>query len=93
MKYDISQYENLNDDFGFTTTDKIVEQVEVVVEDETAKTEVGTLKAKISTLEKLIMPLLLNLRKNPENAYIHWPNRAPLIDSQITKILDITRNV
>jgi len=35
--------------------------------------------------------LLLNLKKNPENAYIHWPNRAPLIDEQIKKILDITR--
>lgn len=93
MKYDLSEYETLGDDFGFTTTDKIIEVVEKPVIDTTAEQEVLALKKKIQTLEKLIMPLLLNLKKNPENAYIHWPGRAPLIDQQITKILDITRNV
>ena len=33
----------------------------------------------------------LNLKKNPEKAYIHWPNRTPVIDKQIEKITKVTR--
>jgi len=47
---------------------------------------------KLTQIEKLIMPLLVNLMKNPEKDYIHWPNRTPLIQSQIDKILAITRS-
>jgi hypothetical protein len=31
------------------------------------------------------------LMKNPEKEYIHWPNRVPLIEKQIERILAITR--
>lgn len=48
-------------------------------------------KEKLKVLEGLIMPLLVNLMKNPDKDYIHWPNRAPLIQKQIDKILSITR--
>lgn len=48
-------------------------------------------KEKLVTLEKMILPLLVNLMKNPDKDYIHWPNRAPLIQKQIDKILAITR--
>jgi hypothetical protein len=37
------------------------------------------------------VPLLYNLMKNPEKDYIKWPNRKPIIESQIQKILEITR--
>ena len=36
-------------------------------------------KAKLVSVEKLIMPLLVNLLKNPEKDTIKWPNRAPII--------------
>jgi hypothetical protein len=42
-------------------------------------------------VEKLIMPLLYNLLKNKEKDYIYWPNREPIIRTQIEKILEITR--
>lgn len=48
-------------------------------------------KAKLKEVEGMILPLLLNLKKNPEKAYIHWPNRAPVIDKQIEKITKVTR--
>lgn len=48
-------------------------------------------KAKLKEVEGLILPLLLNLKKNPEKAFINWPNRAPIIDKQIEKITKITR--
>ena len=47
-------------------------------------------KEKFSKLEKLIIPLLIKLAKSPE-AYIHWPNRAQVIESQVKKIIAITR--
>lgn len=48
-------------------------------------------KAKLKEVEGMILPLLLNLKKNPEKAYIHWPNRTPVIDKQIEKITSVTR--
>ena len=47
-------------------------------------------KDKFSQLEKLIFPLLIKLAKSPE-AYIHWPNRAEVIEAQLKKIVEITR--
>lgn len=47
---------------------------------------------KLTQVEKMIMPLLVNLMKNPDKDYIHWPDRGPLIQQQIDKILSITRS-
>ena len=47
-------------------------------------------KEKFVQLEKLIIPLLVKLAKSPE-AYIHWPNRAQVIEAQLKKIVAITR--
>ena len=47
-------------------------------------------KEDFKKLEKLIIPLLIKLAKSPE-AYIHWPNRAEVIESQLKKIIAITR--
>jgi len=48
-------------------------------------------KARLKEVEGMILPLLLNLKKNPDKAYIHWPNRTAVIDKQIEKITAITR--
>lgn len=48
-------------------------------------------KEKLIALENLILPLLQNLKKNPNKPYIKWENRVPVIDAQIEKILSITR--
>ena len=48
------------------------------------------MKDKFAKLEKLIIPLLIKLAKSPE-AYIHWPNRAQVIEAQVKKIIAITR--
>lgn len=49
-------------------------------------------KAKLTAVEKLILPLLVNLMKNPEKDTIKWPGRAPIIEKQIEKIIAITRS-
>ena len=52
------------------------------------------LKARLLELEKAIIPLLLNLQKNKEKDYIHWPGAArhAQCELQIAKILNLTRN-
>lgn len=47
--------------------------------------------ANLKELELLIMPLLVNLMKNPEKEYIYWPNRKDKIQEQIDKVLKLTR--
>lgn len=47
--------------------------------------------ANLKSLEQLIMPLLVNLMKNPEKEYIYWPNRTAKIQEQIDKVLSLTR--
>ena len=46
---------------------------------------------RMREVEKLIMPLLLHLKKNPSKEYIYWPNRTAKIDEQIKRILAFTR--
>lgn len=48
-------------------------------------------KEKLTEVEKLIMPLLVKLLKTADKEYIKWENRGPAIQSQIDKLLAITR--
>jgi len=48
-------------------------------------------KKQMTALEKLILPLLNNLMKNPEAETIKWPNRSTAIKGQIAKITAITK--
>ena len=49
------------------------------------------LRADIHTLESINIPLLNNLLKTAEKEYIYWPNRKPIIEQQIQRVLEITR--
>lgn len=64
----------------------------VIDEVEERKAQLTTAyKTKMNSIEQLVMPLLYNLKKNPEKEYIYWPNRENKIQDQITKILAMTR--
>ena len=61
---------------------------------EKRKAELETIyKDQMKKVERLILPLLHNLMKNPENEYIKWPNRTNIVQKQINKIVSITRGV
>ena len=49
-------------------------------------------KGKMAEVERLILPLLTNLMKNPQKEYIHWPNRTEKLQTQIDRITTITRS-
>jgi len=48
-------------------------------------------RSKLTEVEKLMMPLLVNLLKTADKDYIHWPNRQDKIQAQIDKLLSLTR--
>lgn len=84
------EYMDLSNDFGFTAVDED-EVTEPIITDVKSTTE-ETLKNKLLEVEKLIMPLLVNLLKDADTKeYIKWPNRKVVIEKQIEKILSITR--
>jgi len=79
-------------DINNNLADLLVRQETVETELDAKKEEFTNFKAnKLKALERLIIPLLKNLKSNPDKAYIHWPNRAGVLDAQIAKILSMTR--
>lgn len=50
-------------------------------------------KARMLEIEKAIVPLLLNIKKNGDKDYIYWPGkqRTAQCDLQINKVLGLTR--
>ena len=53
------------------------------------------LKVKMEEIEKVTLPLLLNLKKEKQKDYLYWPGgeREAKCDLQIQKLLNITRSV
>jgi hypothetical protein len=53
------------------------------------------LKVKMGEIEKVTLPLLLNLKKDKQKDYLYWPGgeREAKCDLQIQKLLNITRSV
>ena len=69
-------------DFGFTAVDE--QELEAVQQaTATAKAVESTATTTQERLDKLynaIVPLLNNLKKNPEKDYILWPNRLAKVE-------------
>ena len=51
----------------------------------------SAVKSKLTEIERLIMPLLVNLMKDNDKEYIYWPNRKEKIQDHVDKILQLTR--
>lgn len=62
-----------------------------VHDEDEVKFAVGEVNEKVMEMEKLIMPILVNLLKTAEKEYIHWPNREAQVQSMIDKVLAISR--
>jgi hypothetical protein len=92
----------MTNDFGFTAVDDdevadpIVQSYKSA-QDKTAAEQLAaanaTAKGKLGEVERLVMPLLVNLLKDAETKhYIKWPNRKAPIEAFIQKLLTITRS-
>ena len=49
-------------------------------------------KDRLYEVEKLVMPLLVNLLKTSDKEYIYWPDRKDQVEGQIDKLLSYTRD-
>lgn len=89
IKYDLSKVlaEYGDNDFGFTAVDEEEYNAIIAEKDET----VEEYKARLHEVEKIIMPFLTNLLKTADQPVIKWPNRKPILEAQIQKILNLTR--
>ena len=69
-------------DFGFTAVDENeLEAVQQLAQTATSSSEeVQKLQAKVKKLHDAVIPLLNNLKANPEKDYIYWPNRLERVE-------------
>ena len=85
--------ELLDFDFGFTAVDENeLEAVQKVTsEASSASATAQELEDKLNKLYNSILPLLSNLKKNPEKEYILWPNRTEKIEQFEDLITEIIK--
>lgn len=88
-------------DFGFTAVDE--HELEAVQKEQQKLAEVGSEAAraaasaneyqdKLDKLYNAIIPLLNNLKANPEKEYILWPNRLSKVEAFETHLTDIYKS-
>ncbi len=81
-------------DFGFTAVDETelqaVQDAQKTVGD--VSVEAKTTQEKLDKLYNAIVPLLNNLKKNPEKEYILWPNRIDKVEQFEEHLLKIYRS-
>ena len=77
MSIDIEKF-----DFGFTAVDE--SELEAVQKTttklQTTSSKVEETEEKLNKLYNAILPLLSNLKMNPEKEYILWPNRVEKVE-------------
>jgi len=69
-------------DFGFSAVDEseLESFQKATAEAEEASATASTYEEKLNNLYNAIIPLLSNLKKNPEKDYIYWPNRLERVE-------------
>jgi len=78
-------------DFGFTAVDEseleAVQALGATAKD--VEEKASTTQDKLDRLYNAIIPLLNNLKKNPEKEYILWPNRLEKVEEFETHLQTI----
>lgn len=89
MSIDINQF-----DFGFTAVDEneleAVQKTTTKLESTSSKAD--ELEDKLNKLYNAILPLLTNLKKNPEKEYILWPQRIEKVEQFESHLLKIYKS-
>jgi hypothetical protein len=92
----LSQEFETDDDFGFSAVSEaeynsiVDKSVKDAVQTASEKTAEDYL-TRLAAVEKIIIPFLSKLHSTGDKEYIYWPNRKPLIEKQIERILKLTR--
>lgn len=83
----LKEYQTIDDDFGFSAVSE--EEYNSII-NKTAETA-DDYKTRLNEVEKMIIPFLQKLHSTGDKEYIYWPNRKPMIEKQIERILKLTR--
>ena len=84
----LKQYETIiDDDFGFSAVSE--DEYNAVINESTSTAD--EYKKRLAEVEKLIVPFLQKLYATSDKEYIYWPNRKPIIENQLNRILKLTR--
>jgi hypothetical protein len=75
------------DDFGFSLLSDEEHNADLNKKDQ----NVQEYKNRLADVEKIILPFLTKLLKTADQEIIKWPNRGPVLEDQIQKILKLTR--
>ena len=76
-------------DFGFTAVTE--EELESTQTAKAAEANAAGTSERLDKLYNAVIPLLTNLKKNPEKEYILWPNRLSKVEEFETLITKIYR--
>lgn len=81
-------------DFGFTAVDEneLKAVQDAARQAESIATTANVTQDKLDRLYNAIIPLLNNLKKNPEKEYILWPNRIEKVEQFEEHLLKIYRS-
>lgn len=71
-------------DFGFTAVDE--DELDVV---QKSASQAESVEDRLNSLYNAIVPLLNNLKKNPEKEYILWPDRLKKVEEFETHLQKI----
>jgi len=81
-------------DFGFTAVDET--ELEAVQKATAEATQVATTanstQEKLDKLYNAVIPLLTNLKRNPEKEYILWPDRLSKVEAFEDKLTEIYKS-
>jgi hypothetical protein len=72
------------DDFGFTFESENNQELL------SSQEQIKDLQNRLKAVEKMFLPLLENLMKDPDKEMIKWPNRKPILEKQIKKLKKLT---
>ena len=86
IKKVMAEYDESND-FGFTAESE-EDYNSVIAEKEESVEEY---KHRLAQVEKIVLPFLTKLLKTADQPVIKWPNRGPVLEEHIQKILTLTR--
>lgn len=81
--------DDIDNDFGFTfaSSDDVLDETP---EYSSVQEQVNDLKQRLYAINKIYMPLLENLNKDPDKDFIKWPGRKLVLDKQIAKLKSLT---
>jgi len=81
-------------DFGFTAVDETeLEAVQkATAEVSQVSSTATTTQDKLDKLYNAVIPLLTNLKKNPEKEYILWPDRLSKVEAFEDKLTEIYKS-